>query len=210
MRVVERTVRDIAPGVYELGLTLMGPARDEFSDEGGSAGGPGLVYAVLSGSSGPYDPAGEKFLLWDRTGDSTLIPARATAGPFEFVASDRSWPPWYGIQITDDGVISATMVASACGVVWSSPTGFLVTWNLLLNGVIVASESIEATVPGFWGVWGPTVSVTDLAVTNGDVLSGQLICADLIDGDPMPMFRSPWGVNPGVKSNRLEITGGTF
>ena len=36
MRVVERTVRDIAPGWYELGLTLMVPAQDDFpADEGG-------------------------------------------------------------------------------------------------------------------------------------------------------------------------------
>ena len=210
MRVVERTVRDIAPGVYELGLTLMVPAQDEFDDSGGGSGGGGggAIYALLVNTSGPFDRGTTSHVLFGRTGDELLVPAFATQGPFTFVASGMSGAPWSGITVTDDGTIDVEFVASAAGVMSSEDSPYTLTWSILHNGVAVASYTMHPGTTGlaFFGSWGPLVSVTGLAVTAGDVISARLFHPS----PGMSMFRTPWGVNPGVGNNRLEITGGSF
>ena len=50
------------------------------------------------------------------------------------------------------------------------------------------------------------VSVTGLAVAPA--MSSAAGCS--AKSDYPANFRSPWGVNPGVNNNRLEITGGSF
>jgi hypothetical protein len=215
-RVAERTVHDIFPdGTYELRLTLVGATLEAFTGAGDGDGDEigGAIYALLSGSSGPYpNPSG--YLLWDKTGDD-IAPAYATSGPFTIVASSVSWPPHYGIQIDDDGTINAVLVASAIGIMWGERTPYTVKWELMLNNAVVADEEIISGPPptgtdlAVWASWGPTVSVTSLAVSNGDVLWGRLSCFGS-DGVEMAYFRSPWGVNPGTNNNRIEITGGNF
>ena len=209
MRVVERTVRDIAPGIYELGLTLMVPAQDAFDDSGGGSGGGGGggVYALLSGSSGPWPYGLVGALYWGKTGDE--IPNCATQGPFDFVDSEQQGSPWSGILVTDTGTINVIMVASVIGIGHPVNSPYTITWSILKNGIIVASESLVWSAIGSFNLfasWGLPVTINGLAVDNGDVISGQL---SIMDHD-MYFWRSPWGINPGVGNNRLEITGGSF
>ena len=97
MRVVERTVRDIAPDRYELGLTLMVPAQDDVpGDDGGGGDTDATLRAWLLQVSGPYPvPAGP--LLWGKTGDQTAA-WLTTIGPFDFIPTSGTQPPgWQSI-----------------------------------------------------------------------------------------------------------------
>jgi hypothetical protein len=218
MRIRDRTVHEIAPDVYEVAMNLVGPSLenvDTTGSGGGSGADDGTIYAILSGSSGPY-PLPDGYLLFYTPGDD-ISPAHATQGPFEFVAEEDAGgrDAYRGIRVTDTGTVNVVMVASAIGIMWGQRTPYTVTWELLLDDAVVASESIVAGPPptgtdlALWASWGPTVSVTGLAVSAGSVLSGRLSCVGT-DGVQMAGFRSPWGVNPGVNNNRLEITGGSF
>lgn len=206
LRVMERTVRDPAPGIYELGLTLMAPARDEFPESEGGGEVDSTWIARVEGSSGPYPlPSGPIF--WDKQWpDTGITPGWFTVGPFDYVSSGRTWPPFLGIEITDDCVLSSiTMRATAIGVALGVNEPYTVTWDILQNGSVIASESVgPILVAGASALWtgGPTVTIGNVTCSAGDIISGRITCSPVA----MEMFRSPHGINAG--QNHITIRGG--
>ena len=207
MRVVERTVRDIAPGWYELGLTLMVPAQDSFPDDEGGGDTDTTLRAWLFQVSGPYPvPAGP--LLWGKTGDQTAA-WLTTIGPFDHIPTTGTQPPgWQSIVLTADGIVSQiAMSASAIGTATCENEPFDVEFKLLLNGAALDSHTYHVPVVGASNLWTGSVvlSATNVAVSAGDVISGSLSCHGA-NGDAMPFFRSPHGIEGGY----LYLKGGIF
>lgn len=206
-RVLNRTARQIAEGRYELALEMTSDTAGPGASPGAGSGFDGSLYARVEGSSGPYPlPSGP--ILWDKSLDEIGLPWWNTNGPFDYHdAPDRDWPLYDGIEITDDGTLErVVMVAGAIGVALGANEPYTVTWEILVNGSVVASESDVVTVDGASNLWtgGPTVIAENVAVSTGDVLSGRLSCSPVA----MEMFRTPLGINSG--QNYLEIRGGSF
>jgi hypothetical protein len=207
MRVVERTVRDIAWDRYELGLTLMVPAQDSFPDDEGGGDTDATLRAWLLNVSGPYPlPSGP--LLWGKTGDQTAA-WLTTIGPFDFIATSSPDPVgWESIVVTADGVVSQIqMNASAIGVALGVNEPYTVTFSLLRNGSPLDTQEYVVSVSGASMLWAgsATLSATNVAVSAGDIISASLSCIGA-DGYHMEGFRSPHGLAPGY----LFIKGGIF
>jgi hypothetical protein len=207
MRVVERTVRDIAWDRYELGLTLMVPAQDSFPDDEGGGDTDATLRAWLLNVSGPYPlPSGP--LLWGKTGDQTAA-WLTTIGPFDFIATSSPDPVgWESIVVTADGVVSQIqMNASAIGVALGVNEPYTVTFSLLRNGSPLDTQEYIVSVSGASMLWAgsATLSATNVAVSAGDIISASLSCIGA-DGYHMEGFRSPHGLAPGY----LFIKGGIF
>ncbi len=215
MRVVERTVRDRDPFHYELGLTLMAPARDTFpADEGGGSGDETVLpwFAHVEGSSGPYPlPSGP--IYWDKSLDQVGLPWWNTVGPFDYAdIPDRDWPRYLGIEVTADAFLSSiSMRATAIGVMLAVNDPYTVTWEILHNGVAIAEEHVIVSIPppGASGAWsgGPVVTANNITCAVGDIIAGRISCIGA-NGSAMEMFRSPLGINAG--QNFLNINGGYF
>lgn len=209
MRVVERTVRDRDIYHYELGLTLMAPALDEFpADEGGGEV-DATWFAHIEGSSGPYPlPSGP--IYWDKSLVQVGLPWWTTVGPFSYHdIADRDWPRYDGITVTADAFLaSISMRATAIGVMLGANEPYTVTWEILQNDSVIASESVgPLVVEGASNLWtgGPIVTAANITCSAGDLISGRLTCTGA-NGGAMEFFRSPWGINAG--QNILNINGG--
>lgn len=212
MRIAARTVRQTDTGLYEIALDLRGESRPVAGPTP-----PGEtptsynenLHAKLGGSSGPYPlPSGE--ILWDRNLSQSGFPWYTTNGPFQYVASSRTWPPWFGIRVTSTGFLQkVTLRAEAIGVGRGDQAPYTITWDLMQNDVVLATISEQFTPDGNSQVYGggPFVIAYDVPVTSGDVLSGRLSCIGST-GAAMPFFRTPLGVNAG--QNYLWIEGGSF
>ena len=205
MRVRDRTVHEIAPDTYEIAMNLTGPSLETLETPGGGSGlilNPN-IFARMTHVSGPYPlPSGD--LLWQHNSDSGL-PWEHTNGPFTFVTSGRSAPAWRAIQIDDDGVLQSVVLdATAIGVGVGTDDPYTVTFELMLNDTSIESKVYVVTIDGASNLWATRAvfEVTDLAVSNGDILWGRLSCLP----HAMQYFRSPHGIDIGA----LTIRGGAF
>lgn len=196
MRVKERTVVHVTPYVYELRLRLTRPPEQPPA---------AAVYGVLYYAHGPN--AGG-LVGFERPGDNPP-PGwwhRPTVGPLTPV-QDTNQPAdrqYVGIQCDGDGKIDVRFYCSTVGV---APTGtFTVTWAILRNGVAVAETVVEETFTGGLTLYGSQAEVTvaDLEVADGDLISARLTC----DPPTIYYFRTPRGT--GIGGEQLEITGGSL
>lgn len=211
-RVVKRTVKQIVktPDRYTLDLelspstaTVPAAATIFFSnDDNGYSSNNAIVSWRRSGDSDPGD-----FI------DSPLMdPSEALSGSLEYVVGAAT-PPfatgggwWNGIRALAAGTLDVYF-ATDLNLTYSEASPPLVSWEILLNGVVAATyqEVASPSSPCFAGVcgWTPFKGVqTTLNVVAGDVISARV--ANL-NGSPRVI---PLGA--GDFRNCLVVSGSMF
>ena len=198
MRVLNRTFREVEPDVYEIAMELTPPSSD-------TAGG-GAVYGILwqphNGWLADYN-----HIVWYGDGDAADhppgYPDRPTTGLIaptinSSLPNGRDHVGW---TINGTGTVNVNFTASWVGVAYGSHT---VIWEIKKNGATVASATKAISVGGLTGyVDINTVSVNNLAVTNGDELTAH------VSASPGPFFFTvPAGV--GDFDHQFEISGGSL
>jgi hypothetical protein len=116
-------------------------------------------------------------------------------------------PGWTyeGLQIDGTGTVDVTLFLTTLGVYDGDRD---VVYSILLNGSPVASVTNGVSLPPdqslFYIADEATVTISDLAVVPGDIISAQVTCLPTAAA----FFRTPAGT--GQSGERLEITGGTL
>jgi hypothetical protein len=201
MRVLSRRVVEISDdpsASYELTLELS-------RSEPGPPAPP--LYGILYVGFGPRQTEyGADILYYANPGDTPgpgfeYRPTTGLLTPLQDATPPGGNGSWYAWRIDGDGTVDVVCHITGYGILLGGSS----TWTLAinLNGTPVADAEATFTSDGLLGQgWDPTVTITDLAVTNGD-----LITATLIATDPQPaFFRAVRGAGQG--GERLEITGG--
>lgn len=197
-RIVQRTLRQLTPGVWELELVLVPPVTPAPAAPLGG---------ILRQSAGPF-PAEGNLVYWDFVGDNPNagFPLEPTTGMIEAL-EDGSPPdalrPFYGWKVTGTGTVDVEFFATTVGVLVDD-IEYLITYAICLNGIVVASETTGAS--GFLEFWTDEklVSVSALAVVPDDEITATIVCTP----PTMPFFRTPAAT--GQVGERLRITGGSL
>lgn len=169
-----------APPLYGILYVGFGPRTTEYGTN---------VYYYAN----PGDTPGPGFLYKPTTG--LITPLQDATPP----GGNGSWYAW---RVDGDGTIDVNAFQTLYGIKMDN---IAYTWTLAicLNGVPVASN-VHNPVPGNLSPegWSPSVSVTGLAVANGDLIT---VTATSSPKNP-EFWTSPFGT--GQDGERLEITGG--
>jgi hypothetical protein len=197
MRVANKKFRPLNHELYEVDLDLVAPAPTP----------PTLpLFGILRGSGGPYTTEnGANLVHWANPGDTPGpgFPLEPTTGLLT-VLTDGSPPhlnrTHYGYQIDGDGTIDVEFYTTIIGIA----SDFTVVWSILLNGLVVETESQVVAGASGGTVLAQLLTIDGLAVANGDVLTAS------IESIPptVPFFRTPAGT--GQNGERLAITGGSL
>jgi hypothetical protein len=197
MRVANKKFRPLNHELYQIDLDLVAPAPTP----------PTLpLFGILRGSGGPYTTEnGANLVHWANPGDTPGpgFPLEPTTGLLT-VLTDGSPPhlnrTHYGYQIDGDGTIDVEFYTTIIGIA----SDFTVVWSILLNGLVVETESQVVAGASGGTVLAQLLTIDGLAVANGDVLTAS------IESIPptVPFFRTPAGT--GQNGERLAITGGSL
>jgi hypothetical protein len=204
MRIVNRTVRPLAPtvgeiqGKYEIAMELVGAAP--------AAGAGGVAFGVLYQSQG----GNGDITRFGSTGDDPAPgylerPKGALISYVQNLSAPNPGWTYEGFEIDGTGTVDVTLYLTTLGVYNGDRD---VVYSILLNGSPVASVTNGVSLPPdqslFYIADEATVTIDALAVSPGDIISAQVTCLPTA----ADFFRTPAGT--GQSGERLEITGGTL
>lgn len=203
MRVEDRTISDLTDDVYQVDVTLVGPAVAAAAPDAGTS-----VYGILYQ---PHNAAEDSRAYFGSTGDApasgySVVP---TVGLIEVVTdpppSLGGNYPNVGFKMLGDGTLARVRFTCDAAYVGSLTTG--VDFAITLNGspieVIHVAYVDTSGFPYYAGAGPVTVEVTNLAVSTDDVIGASVTKSGNI---------GPWVVPSGAGnlSFGLEISGGTL
>jgi hypothetical protein len=204
MRIVNRTVRPLAPAVgaepgkYEIAMELIGDAP--------AAGAGGVAFGVLYQSQG----GNGDITRFGSTGDDPAPgylerPKGALISYVQNLSAPNPGWTYEGFEIDGTGTVDVLLYLTTLGVYDGDRD---VVYSILLNGSVVASVTNGVSLPPdqslFYIADEATVTISDLAVVPGDIITAQVTCLPTAAA----FFRTPAGT--GQSGERLEITGGTL
>jgi hypothetical protein len=196
MRVVTRTVRELGLDEIEIAMELSPdePVNQPSHD----------VYGTLQKGRGFSGPEWDK--IWFASPSDYAVAGCPTVPHQGLITPLQEDDPlinvmapawtWYGWQIDGTGTVDVTFYISTIGI-----TPISVTFCICLNGDIVASLTQYNADTGYGN--DGTVSIANLAVVPGDVITARII-ADPFTG--VPFFMAPRGT--GSCGEALTITDG--